>query len=99
MTNRSPVLEVLDPVTVEILRKMTPEQRLKQAFAMWETAKTLTRGVLRQEHPDWTEERVQRELARRPSRGAIDRIPSDWWQSHKVEDSLIQPSSSGSQQD
>lgn len=82
MTNHSPVVEIIDPITVQILRRMTPAERLKRAFAMWETAKIMIRGVVRQEHRDWTEEQVLRETARRLSHGAIDSIPSDWLQSH-----------------
>lgn len=57
MPTRQPVVEILHPLVVEGLRKQTPAQRLQRAFQMWDMAKTMIRGVLRQEHPDWTEAR------------------------------------------
>lgn len=54
---------------------MTPAERLQQAFGMWDVAKNMIRGVLRQEHPDWTEEQILREAARRLSHGATERVP------------------------
>lgn len=34
---RRPVVEILDPMIVEILRQKAPAERLAQAFRMWET--------------------------------------------------------------
>lgn len=75
MTVRTPVVEILDPMIVEILRNKTPEERLKQAFNMWETACIMIRGAVRQQHPDWNDEQVLREAARRLSHGATERVP------------------------
>lgn len=74
MPSRQPVVEIIHPLVVESLRRKTPAERLKQAFAMWDFAKTMIRGVLRQEHPDWTEEEILREAARRLSHGATERV-------------------------
>ena len=60
---------------VEILRNLTPQQRLKTAFGMWESARILIRGTIRQQHPDWTEDQVRRETANRLSHGATERVP------------------------
>lgn len=75
MQTRQPVVEILHPIVVESLRKMSPAERLNQAFAMWESAREMIRGVLRQEHPDWTEDQVIREAAQRLSHGATERVP------------------------
>lgn len=75
MTTRQPVVEILHPMVVESLRKLTHAERLKQAFGMWDAARNMVRGVLRQEHPDWTEEQILRETARRLSHGATERVP------------------------
>lgn len=75
MQTRQPVVEIIHPIVVESLRKMSPAERLNQAFAMWESARDMVRGVLRQEHPDWTEEQILREAARRLSHGATERVP------------------------
>lgn len=74
MPKRQPVVEIIHPMVVESLRKKTPAERLQMAFGMWECAKNFIRGVLRQEHPDWTEEQILRETARRLSHGATERV-------------------------
>ena len=40
---------------------------------MWETARVMLRGVITQNHPDWPEERILREIAKRISHGVVDR--------------------------
>ena len=72
---RRPVIEILDPLILEILRKQTPEQRLKQAFNIWNSARVIVGGAVRQQHPEFTEEQVMREIARRLSHGATERVP------------------------
>jgi hypothetical protein len=41
---------------------------------MWESARVMIRGVLRQEHPDWSDEAIDREIARRISHGEVDHV-------------------------
>lgn len=64
---RKPVVEVMDPMVVEIMRKKTPLERLTIAFEMWDSARAMIQSNLRRQHPDWTEDQVQREIARRMS--------------------------------
>jgi hypothetical protein len=47
-----------------ILRAMTGEQRVILAFEMSMFARGLARAGIQHEHPDWSEERVKRELLR-----------------------------------
>ncbi len=75
MNPRRPVVEIIDPMMVEILRKKTPAERLKVAFGMWESARVMIRGVLRQQHPEWSESQILRESAWRLSHGATHRAP------------------------
>ncbi|HYE32510.1 MAG TPA: hypothetical protein VEH27_13855 [Methylomirabilota bacterium] len=49
---------------LEILRKLTPEQKLKQAFQLYWFARRLKAAWLRQQHPQWTEEQAQEEVRR-----------------------------------
>lgn len=72
---RRPVVEILDPMIVEILRRKTPAERLAQAFHMWETATLIIRSSVRQQHLDWSEEQILQEAARRLSHGATERVP------------------------
>ncbi len=55
---------------VEILRAKSEAQRLAIANGMWRSARQMLIHRLKQEHPDWTEEDLQRETARRMSDGA-----------------------------
>jgi hypothetical protein len=48
----------------QVLRNMTGEQRLLLAWDMSLFARELARAGIRQEHPDWTEAQVIRELLR-----------------------------------
>jgi hypothetical protein len=48
----------------EIHRAMTGEQRILLAFEMSLFTRELARAGIQQEHPDWPEDRVARELLR-----------------------------------
>lgn len=74
MTHRPPVLEIIDEMTVDVLRKKTPAERLEIASGMWESARVMIRGALRQEHPDWSDEAIVREIARRISHGKVSHV-------------------------
>ena len=47
-----------------IHRAMTGEQRVLLAFEMSMFARELTRAGIQEQHPDWPEDRVARELVR-----------------------------------
>ncbi len=49
---------------LEIHRSMSGEQRLLLAFEMSLFARALSRERLRQEHPEWTQAGIERELLR-----------------------------------
>jgi hypothetical protein len=51
-------------VQLEILRTMSGERRILLAFEMSLFARELAKEGIRREHPDWPEERVDRELLR-----------------------------------
>ena len=46
---------------IEAYRRMRPEERLRIGFELYDMA----RAGVRHQHPDWDEEQVQREVARR----------------------------------
>ncbi|MEQ8208908.1 MAG: hypothetical protein RH917_03680 [Lacipirellulaceae bacterium] len=62
--SRSPTLR-----TVRI-ENNTPVERLATAHGMWTYARDLIRRVLRREHPDWEQEQIDQEVARRLSGGS-----------------------------
>jgi hypothetical protein len=72
MNSRQPVAEMMDPMMIEILRSKTPAERLAIACGMWESARTMIGGTVRQQHPEWSEQRVNEEIARRISHGLVD---------------------------
>ena len=49
---------------VEVFRRMTPSQRFNAANDLYWTARELKAAWFRREHPEWSEERVQREVRR-----------------------------------
>ena len=63
--------EVVDDEIAAILRRKTEAERLAIAFDMWSFARRTVIEVLRGEHPDWDEQRILREAARRLSHGAV----------------------------
>jgi hypothetical protein len=64
-------LEVLDDAMAEVLRRKTPAERLGIAFGLWRSARRMLTSMLRSMHPDWSEDQVNREVARRLSHGAV----------------------------
>jgi len=63
--------EVLDEEMARVFRTMSGAQRLKVASDLFRSARRMIASQLAAEHPDWDEERLQRETARRLSHGAV----------------------------
>ena len=68
--DRRPCVELLDDAVVEVLRRKTPTERVAMVFAANRTMRLRLEGHLRSRHPDWDDQTVMREIARRMSRGA-----------------------------
>jgi len=64
-------IEVLDDAMAEVLRRKESWERLAIGFALWHDARKVLDSHLRTSHPDWTEDQVRKEVARRLSHGAI----------------------------
>lgn len=58
-------IEVPDDAVVEILRRLTPGERLMIANRMWVSARQVVEFVVRRDHPGWTEQQLQQEICRR----------------------------------
>jgi hypothetical protein len=63
--------EAPDEAMVEILRRMTPGERLAVANRMWKSARSAVDHIVRAEHPEWTESELQQEIIRRMLHGAV----------------------------
>jgi hypothetical protein len=58
-------IERLDPKVLEILRRMTPAQRVQQMFEMNELVRARLRAHFRSRHPDWSPEQIHQAVLQR----------------------------------
>jgi hypothetical protein len=71
MRSINPRFEIMDDQMAEVLRQKTPAERLAISHGMWRFARDLLRSALRSQHPEWSEEQIHQETARRLSHGAV----------------------------
>ena len=62
-------VERLDPAVVEILREKTSAERVAMVFDAERMMRQLLRASIGTSHPDWDQQQVEREIARRWLRG------------------------------
>lgn len=65
--NRDP--EIVDDEMATVLRGKTPLERLRVAFGLWTSTRTMLERLLRSQHPDWDDRTVNAEVVRRMSHG------------------------------
>ncbi len=58
-------IEIVSDDMVEILRRKTPQERLRMVHDMWNTARKRIYHSLRGQHPDWGHEQVMGEASKR----------------------------------
>lgn len=63
--------DMMEDAMAVILRQKTETERLRIAGRMWKSARVMLRGAIQTEHPDWPDDEVNREIARRISHGVI----------------------------
>jgi len=63
-------IEVIDDIMADIYKQKSPLERLKIAFDLWNSARTQLFHNLRSLRPDWDDEKIRREIAKRISHGA-----------------------------
>lgn len=56
--------EAIHPVQLEGFRRMTPAEKLRMVARLYETGIRLRVAGLRMAHPDWPDERLDREARR-----------------------------------
>ena len=64
-------IEVVDDAVAEILRRKTIAERVAMVSDAHRTMRLLIEGHLRTYHPDWSDQRVSAEVARRILGGAV----------------------------
>lgn len=57
-------IEVMDDDMADILRAKSGAERLRIAFEMYESTRRMLTYMLKGDHPDWSEERIRREVSR-----------------------------------
>ncbi len=65
INGRPPCIELLDEAMVEVLRRKTPAERVAMVFDAERTWLLMLQTKLRAEHPEWTTEQIDQEIARR----------------------------------
>lgn len=58
------MLDPIDPLQIERLRCMTPAQKLERVGELYEAEVRRRMAGLRLAHPDWSDERLEREARR-----------------------------------
>jgi len=64
-------IEVMDEAMAQVLRRKTPAERIAIGFGLWRSAQKILRGQLASLHPEWDARRLEREVVRRLSHGAV----------------------------
>ena len=64
-------IEVVDEPLAEVLRRKTGAERLAIANDLFVSARRMIQGFLRSQHPDWSEQTINQEAARRLSHGSF----------------------------
>ena len=63
-------IEVVDPFVAKCLRERTFAERMEMVFEANRTMRLLIAGRLKTDHPEWNDEQIQAEVARRMLHGA-----------------------------
>jgi len=71
MESTNPIQEASEEAAIEMLRRLTPEVRLRTASGMWKAAQKMLLNLLANEHPEWSDGRLEREVAHRLSHGSV----------------------------
>ncbi|HMB95150.1 MAG TPA: hypothetical protein VKK61_03845 [Tepidisphaeraceae bacterium] len=63
-------VEVIDDAMAEVMRRLTPAQKIANAHSMWRYARQRVDAAVRWQHPDWNDRDVQQEISRRMLSGS-----------------------------
>ncbi len=64
-------IEVVDDAMAAVLRAMTGAERLQIVDRLFRFARELVASGVRSQHPEWNQDQINRETARRLSHGAF----------------------------
>ncbi len=60
-------IEILDDVMARVLSRKTPAERISIGFNIWVSARSMLMTHLRKSHPEWDDNLLNKEVARRLS--------------------------------
>ncbi|MEX2316388.1 MAG: hypothetical protein WD669_04490 [Pirellulales bacterium] len=63
-------IEVVDDQMAAVFRAKSPAERLAIAHGMWRSASRMITSMVQDQNPEWADDRVRREVARRISHGS-----------------------------
>jgi len=63
--------DIIDDIMVDIYKHKSPSERLRIAFGLWNSARNLLFYNLCSLWPDWNEDKIKREIAKRMSHGSV----------------------------
>jgi hypothetical protein len=52
----------MHPEQKKIYQSMTPVQKLEVAFKLYETAKAIKAAAIKDQHPDWSDEKIKKKV-------------------------------------
>jgi len=61
----------ISPEMAKVYRQKTSAERLQIGFSMWRAARKLVECGVRRQHPEWSDDQVNGEIARRLSHGLV----------------------------
>lgn len=64
-------IEVVDDAMADVFKHKTPAERIKIGFNLWTAAHDMLMTHLKKTHPEWGEDIIAKEVAKRLSHGAI----------------------------
>ncbi len=64
-------IEVVDDAMAEVLKGKTPADRIRIGFNLWLSAHDMLIIHLKDTHPEWSSDMVEKEVARRFLHGAV----------------------------
>jgi hypothetical protein len=64
-------IHIVEDKIAELLQAKTEAERFAMIDRAWRFARQMIQAMIVHEHPDWSEDQVRREVARRMSHGAV----------------------------
>jgi hypothetical protein len=65
MADQLPIADLPDESMISIYKGKTPQQRLEISFELWSFARSLVKAGLETIHPDWPDQALEEETAKR----------------------------------